>query len=403
MSYARLLAEIEALNKTKERELFAKPRARSAGNLVVAPYTPKTPRIVSAKERLEQARILIVDDEPTVLRLLKERLTAEGYKHILAIEDSYCVIDTVKNYRPDLILLDLIMPNSGIDILRQLRSEQISLEYLPVIAISATESEHLRRLALATGASDFITKPFNPLELSLRVGKELETRFSNKSLQEYSRDLEQVVASRTSEIQQALTMVTQSHEEALWMIGLSLEYRDYEIKGHTERVTELSVATAKQMGLCGEALTDMRWGAYLHDIGKLAISDQILLKPGRLTTEEFETIKTHVTIGQEMLRSISFMPGSVLDVVRHHHEAWNGIGYPDRLLGEDIPLLARIFSVVDVFDALTSDRPYKVAWHPDDAEAEIIKQRGRQFDPAVVDAFMEVRRTKAEQSNIYLS
>jgi CheY-like chemotaxis protein len=163
MSYARLLAEIEALNKTKERELFAKPRARSAGNLVVAPYTPKTPRIVSAKERLEQARILIVDDEPTVLRLLKERLTAEGYKHILAIEDSYCVIDTVKNYRPDLILLDLIMPTSGIDILRQLRSEQISLEYLPVIAISATESEHLRRLALATGASDFITKPFNPL------------------------------------------------------------------------------------------------------------------------------------------------------------------------------------------------------------------------------------------------
>ncbi len=403
MSYARLLAEIDAFNKEKERELFAKPRARSAGNLVVAPYTPKTPKIVSAKERLEQARILIVDDEVAVLRLLQEHLKVAGYKHILALEDSYSVIEAVKNYRPDLILLDLIMPNSGIDILRQLRSEQISLDYLPIISISGTESEHLRGLALSTGASDFISKPFKPVELSLRVSKELETRFANKSLHEYSRDLEGVVASRTSEIQQALTMVTQSHEEALWMIGLSLEYRDYEIKGHTERVTELSVATTKQMGLCGEALTDMRWGAYLHDIGKLAISDQILLKPGRLTPEEFETIKGHVTIGQEMLHSISFMPASVLAVVRHHHEAWQGGGYPDGLVGEEIPLLARIFTVVDVYDALTSDRPYKAAWHPDDAEAEIVRQRGRQFDPAVVEAFLEVKRAKAERNNFYLS
>jgi putative two-component system response regulator len=403
MSYARLLAEIEALNKAKQKELFAKPRARSAGNLVVEPYTPRTARIVTAKERLEQARILIVDDEETVLRLLEHRLRAEGYKHILTLQDSHQAVAAVKNFRPDLVLLDLIMPISGIDILRQLRSEQISLEYLPVIAVSASESENLRRLALATGASDFITKPFNPLELTLRVSKELETRFMNKSLRDHSRDLENVVASRTCEIQQALTMVTQSHEEALWMIGLSLEYRDYETKGHTERVTDLAVAIAKQMGLCGEALTDIRWGAYLHDIGKLAISDQILLKPSRLSKEEFETIKSHVVIGQEMLLSISFMPGSVLDVVRHHHEAWNGLGYPDALIGEDIPLLARIFSVVDVYDALTSDRPYKTAWHHDDAEAEIIKQRGRQFDPAVVDAFTEVKRIKAEQSNIYLS
>jgi putative two-component system response regulator len=403
MSYTRLLAEIEALNKAKEKELFAKPRARSAGTLVVEPYTPRTPKIVSAKERLEQARILMVDDEPAILSLLEHRLKAEGYKHILTLQNSHLTVQTVQTYRPDLILLDLIMPNSGIDILRQLRSEQISLEYLPILAISGSESENLRRLALATGASDFITKPFNSLELTLRVSKELETRFNNKALQDHNRDLEHVVASRTSEIQQALTMVTQSHEEALWMIGLSLEYRDYETKGHTERVTDLSVAIAKQMGLCGEALTDIRWSAYLHDIGKLAISDQILLKPGRLTEDEFETIKGHAVIGQEMLRSISFMPGSVLDVVRHHHEAWNGLGYPDRLAGEDIPLLARIFSVVDVYDALTSDRPYKVAWHPDDAEAEIIKQRGRQFDPAVVEAFLEVKRAKAEQSNIYLS
>jgi putative two-component system response regulator len=403
MSQARLLAEIEALNKQKEQELFAKPRARSAGSLVVAPYIQKTPKVTSARERIDQARILIVDDEPAVLRMLQERLKAEGYKHILALSDSYQVLDAVKNFRPDLILLDLIMPNSGVDILRQLRNQQADLDYLPIIAVSGTESENLRRLALATGASDLIIKPFNALELSLRVSKELEIRFANKSLREYSQDLEQIVVSRTDEIQQALTMVTQSHEEALWMIGLSLEFRDYETKGHTERVTELSVAIAKQMGLCGEAITDMRWGAYLHDIGKLAISDKILLKPDKLNAEEFETIKTHVTVGQEMLRSVSFIPSSVLNVVRHHHEAWNGAGYPDGLIGEEIPLLARIFSVVDVYDALTSDRPYKIAWHPDDAEAEIIRQRGRQFDPAVVDAFLEVKRSKMAQSNIYLS
>ncbi|MGL4610797.1 MAG: HD domain-containing phosphohydrolase [Trueperaceae bacterium] len=404
MPQARLLAEIAALNKAKQSELFTKPRARSAGKLVVAPYTPATPKVFSPQERLEQARILILDDEEPVLRLLSRVLRDEGYKNILTLQDSFQASNFIKTFRPDLILLDLIMPNSGIDILRQLRSTQHPLDYLPVLTVSGTESQNLRRLAQTAGATDFVTKPFNHLDLSLRVNKELETRFKYKALQDYNRDLEMIVDTRTNEIQEALAMVSQSHEEALQTIGLSLEYRDYETKGHTERVTELSVAIAKQMGLCGEALTDVRWSAYLHDIGKLAIPDHLLLKPTRLTSEEFDVVKGHAVMGQEMLRNISFMPGTVLDVVRHHHEAWNGLGYPDKLAGEDIPLLARIFSVVDVFDALTSHRPYKPAWNPDEAEAEIVKQRGRQFDPAVVDAFLEVRQVKHDQAtSIYLS
>ncbi|CAN5879419.1 hypothetical protein BH24DEI2_BH24DEI2_02350 [soil metagenome] len=138
------------------------------------------------------------------------------------------------------------------------------------------------------------------------------------------------------------------------------------------------------------ASAHLRWGAYLHDIGKMAIPDHILLKPGGLTPQEYALVRTHVTRGEEMLRQVSFLPTPVRQVVRHHHEHWNGHGYPDRLRGENIPLLARIFAVTDVYDALVSKRPYKKSWTPEAARGELLKQRGEQFDPAVVDAFLKL-------------
>jgi PAS domain S-box-containing protein/putative nucleotidyltransferase with HDIG domain len=179
-----------------------------------------------------------------------------------------------------------------------------------------------------------------------------------------------------------------AHESALMALGLALEYRDYETKGHTERVTALAERLGRSFGLDDKALRDLRWGAYLHDTGKVAIADQILLKPGRLTPEEFERIKAHVLIGERMLRRLDFLPERVLQIVRHHHERWDGGGYPDGLKGEAIPLLARLFAVIDVYDALTSERPYKRAWTQSEALDEICAQRGKQFDPLVVDAFL---------------
>ncbi len=189
---------------------------------------------------------------------------------------------------------------------------------------------------------------------------------------------------------QILQDVTETREESLRIVGLTLEYRDFETKGHTDRVTELALRLGKALGVDAEALQHLRWGGYLHDTGKIAIPDQILLKPGRLTPEEFEVIKGHVTIGEEMLSQLHFLPKPVLEIIRHHHERWDGSGYPDGLAGKDIPLLACVFSVVDVYDALTSERPYKHAWSHEEAVAELVKQKGKQFNPHVVDTLLKV-------------
>ncbi|MDQ3459337.1 MAG: HD-GYP domain-containing protein [Deinococcota bacterium] len=182
-----------------------------------------------------------------------------------------------------------------------------------------------------------------------------------------------------------------TREDALRAMGLALEYRDYETKGHTDRVTELSLRLGRALGLGAEALTQLRWGSYLHDAGKIAIADRILLKPGKLEADEWRTMKGHVTIGETMVGQLGFIPRAVLEIVRHHHERWDGAGYPDGLAGETIPLLARVFALADVYDALLSERPYKRAWRHEEALAEIVKGAGQgQFDPGIAAAFIRL-------------
>ena len=178
-----------------------------------------------------------------------------------------------------------------------------------------------------------------------------------------------------------------ARENAIHALGLALEYRDDDTKGHTDRVTRLALQTASEMGLAEADIAALRWGAYLHDIGKIAIPDAILHKPGKLDEAEWQAMKTHTTVGHTFADRLSFLPPEALEVVRHHHERWDGRGYPAGLAGEAIPLLARVFTVVDVYDALTSERPYKRAWTHGEAVAEIYRSAGTQFDPAVVDAF----------------
>jgi hypothetical protein len=181
---------------------------------------------------------------------------------------------------------------------------------------------------------------------------------------------------------------SKAQEGALHALGLALEYRDGETKGHTDRVTMLAVRTGQALALPEEELVALRWGAYLHDIGKIGIPDAILHKPGKLDAQEWTRMRSHSSLGDEFAQHLPFLPLATHDVIRHHHERWDGTGYPDRLVGVNIPLVARIFSICDVYDALVSERPYKAAWNHADALREIRAQAGRQFDPMVVDAFI---------------
>jgi putative nucleotidyltransferase with HDIG domain len=191
---------------------------------------------------------------------------------------------------------------------------------------------------------------------------------------------------------ETLRQLRQAREEALKGLGVALEYRDLETAGHTERVTRLALRLAEGLGLTEPALTHLRWGAYLHDLGKLTIPDAILKKPGKLEPEEWERMKTHTALGEEMARRLGFLPPVTLEIIRHHHERWDGSGYPDGLAGETIPLLARIFALADVYDALTSERPYKPAWGHEEALVEIRRQAGRHFDPELARTFLQQQR-----------
>jgi putative two-component system response regulator len=254
--------------------------------------------------------------------------------------------------------------------------------FLPILVLTADMTPQAKQQALSGGASDFLLKPFDATEVLLRIGNLLQTRRLHLELQDQNQLLERRVSDRTAQLEAA-------HNEILERLALAAEYRDDETHQHTLRVGEASALLAAALGLSDEQVGQLRQAAPLHDIGKIGISDTVLLKPAKLTPEEFEHVKTHTLIGGRILAD---SPVTVLQLGREialtHHERWDGSGYPHGLKGEGIPLSGRIVTVADVFDALTHDRPYKHAWPIDQAVAEITTQRERQFDPDVVDAFL---------------
>lgn len=330
----------------------------------------------------KDARILIVDDqEPNVL-LLERILRGAGYRRITTTTDPRAVLDLFSQLEPDIVLLDLLMPHlDGFEVMRRLQQLVPSSDYRPILVLTADVTQETKHRALAGGAKDFLTKPFDADEVILRIENMLQTRRLHRLLWNQNELLEERVRERTLELEEA-------YLETFEKLALAAEYRDDDTGQHTVRVGRMASLVARELGLLDVEVDVLEWAAGLHDIGKIGIPDHILLAPRKLTPEEFEVVKTHTWIGAKILSgSRSPLLRTAETIAWSHHERWDGTGYAG-LAGEDIPLVGRITAVSDVFDALTHDRPYKEAWSIDRAMEEVRGQRGSHFDPQVVDAFL---------------
>jgi putative two-component system response regulator len=329
------------------------------------------------------ARILIIDDEVGNIEILRRILGRQGFCRLESTTDSREAAALYIQHRPDLILLDLHMPHmGGLEVLDKL-NEIAEASYLPILILSADLTPEARRDALSRGAKDFVNKPFQPDELLLRIGTLLETRFLYLQIQSQNQLLEAKVRERTRELIDAQI-------EIIERLAIAAEFRDDNTGQHTQRVGQMSSLLARQLGLPDSQVSLIARAAPLHDVGKIGVPDSILLKMGKLTPGEFELVKQHTVIGARILSGGKFpLLRLAEEIAFSHHERWDGTGYAG-LRRTEIPLAGRIVAVADVFDALTQQRPYKPAWPVADAIAEIDRQRERQFDPGVVEAFLRV-------------
>jgi putative two-component system response regulator len=334
---------------------------------------------------LADSRILIVDDEPGNVQLLQRILVREGYGRVTGLSNPREAMAVIDEDRLDVVLLDLHMP--VVDGYQILESITTSLDparrTLPVIVLTADATPEARRRALTSGAADFITKPFDVVEVALRIRNTLERQQLHSEVRRQNELLEDRVRARTMELERAQL-------ETFERLALAAEYRDDDTGKHTRRVGGVARAIAEQLGMAATDLDLLERAAGLHDVGKIGVPDGILLKPDRLTPEELEVVKTHTVIGARIL-SGSHSPLLQLGeiIAGSHHERWDGRGYHG-LAGEDIPLHARITTLADAFDAMTTDRPYRAARSREEATEEIRRERGGQFDPNVVDVFLDL-------------
>jgi putative nucleotidyltransferase with HDIG domain len=270
----------------------------------------------------------------------------------------------------------------------------ISTDYpgLPVVMLTATHDVHVAVSAFRRGAVDFLMKPFDRAQLLAAVARALEHGRLLHQNNQYRRNLEEVVSSRTRRLRAAMHELQRSYDFTLEIMGAALDLRDTETEGHSRRVTAYTIALAREVGVPSDQLRIIARGAFLHDIGKIATPDNILLKPGELDPAEKEIVGQHCVVGYQMVRKIPFLREAA-ELVYTHQEAFDGSGYPRGLRGEAIPLGARIFAVVDTLDAMTSDRPYRKAVTFDRARAEILRCSGSQFDPAIVQVFLRMPKS----------
>lgn len=329
----------------------------------------------------EAASILIVDDEPANLKLLDKMLGSQGYANLVLVQDPRQVLEHYSKRRPDLILLDINMPHmDGFAVLAALRDLNDPL-MPPVVVLTAQNGRDILLRALNSGARDFIGKPFDRLELLARVRNLLDAHMAHRMVHEQKNVLDELVRQRTDELRQTRLSVVRR-------LGRAAEYRDNETGYHILRMSQISELLARNLDWSDADCELMLHASPMHDIGKIGIPDEILLKPGKLDPPQWEIMKTHAAIGAELLDGDD---SDLLTMARiialTHHEKWDGSGYPGGLAGEAIPQAGRIVAVADVFDALTSSRPYKKPWPVAEAVNYIRDNAGSHFDPVVVAQF----------------
>jgi putative two-component system response regulator len=329
---------------------------------------------------LRNCKVLIVDDAKTNIDVLIQAL---GNEHKLAVAmNGKKALEHARNNSLDLILLDIMMPEmDGFEVCRKLK-ENAATRDIPIIFITAMDKSSKKTEGFEIGAVDYITKPFDVVEVKARVKTHLKLKLSQEALQKQNTILEEKVKERTSEL-------ADLQREILERLGLAAEHRDEETGQHIKRMSEYCRLLGNAAGLSEAENTILYEASTMHDVGKIGISDAILLKPAKLTREEFEAMKSHTVIGAKILSgSKSSFLQMAATIALTHHEKWDGTGYPNGLKGEDIPMVGRITCICDVFDALISERPYKKPWSIEKAMDEIGASGGSHFDPVLVEHFL---------------
>jgi len=332
-------------------------------------------------------RILVVDDEETIREIICSQLSSAQFQTRQACSgvDALALLDSGEEF--DLVLSDLMMAEmDGIALLERTKER---LPSMPVVIVTAVHDIQVALQAIRNGAYDYLLKPFEREQLLAPVRRALETRRLKRENDAYRTNLEALVAARTQQWKGALADLERSYDLTLEALGGALDLKDAETQHHTRRVTAYTIAIARKMGLQKEEISVIARGAFLHDIGKMAIPDSILNKPGKLNEDEVAKMKEHSWLGYNILRKIPFLAHPA-EIVYAHQERYDGTGYPRGLKGDEIPLGARIFSIADTLDAITSDRAYRPAQSFKAARKEIEEWSGRQFDPEIVRIFLEM-------------
>jgi putative nucleotidyltransferase with HDIG domain len=332
------------------------------------------------------ARILVVDDENHVRSMIGATLERRGYDVQLSSSGRHA-LEILEHNTFDLVLTDIVMQDgNGIFLLDRIRGK---LPNVPVVMVSAIHDISVAIDSMRRGAYDYLLKPFEREHLVATVDRALEYRQALQESHNYQQNLEQVVRARTEMLRQAMEDLEHSYDITLEALGDALDLKDSETEGHSKRVTAYTIALARAMGISPAEIKVIARGAFLHDIGKMAIPDDILRKPAPLTSDEQKVMREHCTRGFNILRKIPFL-SEAAEIVFSHQEHYDGSGYPTGLRGGEIPIGARIFAVADTLDAITSDRPYRKASSFDAARQEILRCSGTQFDPSVVEVFLKI-------------
>jgi putative nucleotidyltransferase with HDIG domain len=349
-------------------------------------------------------RILVVDDEEPIREIIDSMLTAAGYACRQAGSGMEALAVLTSGEEFELMLSDLMMADlDGIGLLERTKERYPDM---PVVMVTAVHDISVALAAIRNGAYDYLLKPFEREQLLNTVSRALENRRLKVQNREYQTNLESLVKARTDQLQAALRDLERSYDITLQALGDALDLKDRETEGHSRRVTAFTMAIARAMGIPNEQVATIARGSFLHDIGKIAIPDKILQKPGKLDANETAIMREHCFKGYQIVKKIPFLKDAC-EIIYSHQERFDGTGYPRGLKGKEIPLGARIFSVADTLDAITSDRPYRAARSLTVARKEIQDWAGRQFDPEVVEVFLqmpddifeELRRAISEQND----